>query len=71
MKQTRYIGEHTVEIERNAATGKVTLEKWYRRGKLDRDDGPAIIERHPVTGAVLFEVWYKEGKPIEPPLRVI
>jgi hypothetical protein len=32
-------------------------KKWYRGGKLHRDDGPAI------EGANGFQAWYRDGKP--------
>jgi hypothetical protein len=40
-------------IERDAATGTVTFEEWWKDGKRDRTDGPALIERDAVTGTVI------------------
>ena len=54
--------EHKVTTERDAATGTVTYEEWWKDGKLDRADGPAYIVRDAATGTVTREAWWKDGK---------
>jgi hypothetical protein len=44
-----------VETTRDTATDVVTHERWWKNGKLDRKDGPAVIERDATTGNVTYE----------------
>jgi hypothetical protein len=53
---------------RDAPTYTVTHEEWWKGGKLDRADGPAVFERDP-DGSTR-EHWYKDGKEIAPPRAV-
>lgn len=57
--------KHTIITD--PVTGIIIREEWWKDGKEDRDDGPAIIERDAATGAVTREVWWKDGKKIAPP----
>jgi hypothetical protein len=54
--------EHTVVSERDAMTGTIIYEIWYKDGRLDRADGPAVVYRNPTTGIVTLEAWYKNNK---------
>jgi len=40
--------------------GSVKEKKWYKDGKIHKDDGPAVIEYDP-EGNILLEYWYKNG----------
>jgi hypothetical protein len=48
-------------IMRDAKTGTVTFEQWFKDGKLHRTDGPAAIERDSANGLVIDEQWRKDG----------
>jgi hypothetical protein len=52
---------------RDAKTGIVTREQWFKDGQSHRSDGPALIKRDAKTGIVTSELWYKDGDRIEPP----
>ena len=56
--------KHEVTTVRDAATGIVTYEQWFKDGKCcpDRADGPAYIMRDAATGFVTREEWFKDGK---------
>ena len=51
-----------VDRTHDVATGTVISETWWKKGKLDRKDDPAIITRDAVSGIVTSEGWYKNGK---------
>src|SRR5271169_1251058 len=49
-------------IARDAKTGTVTYEVWWKNGQQHRDDGPALIRRDAATGTVSCEVWWEHGQ---------
>ena len=42
--------------------GLVTTEFWRVKGRLHREDGPALIKRHKATGIVIKELWALNGR---------
>ena len=53
-------------IKRDAKTGIIVQESWYKDGLLHREDGPARTTRDRTTGNVLFEEWFLMGEPTVP-----
>jgi hypothetical protein len=52
---------HNVRTTRDATTGIVTCEAWWKDGTLDRTGGPAVITRDGANGIVTSEGWFKDG----------
>jgi hypothetical protein len=56
-------------ITRDAATGVVTNEAWWKDGERHRADRRHIV-RKAATGVVIREEWWKDGKRLARPSAV-
>jgi hypothetical protein len=54
--------KHKVITERAAATGIVICQVWFKDGRQDRADGPALIYCDPATHNVTYEAWFRQGQ---------
>ncbi|MBD3198236.1 MAG: hypothetical protein GF317_24515 [Candidatus Lokiarchaeota archaeon] len=67
MKQTRKEGNYIIK-ENYYNNGHKWYEYWYKDGKLDRKDGPAVQhwyengQKWYNNGQKEHEAWYKDGK---------
>ena len=53
---------YTVRIERDAITGVVVTEDWFKDGIQHRDGAPAGISRDAITGVAINETWWQNKK---------
>ena len=49
-------------IERDAETGIVTYEAWYKDDKREPKAAPAVINHHPATGTATCEEWWDRDR---------
>lgn len=60
------VGDKPAEIEWDW-NGKVVLERYYYRGQVHRENGPAEITYDPDTGEILEETFVKYGREVPRP----